>query len=113
MSGQLTKQIVLGHLSIADNVFDAMGHSGPGGYNPGWCGFHAVQYQKLNPNDPSSHYHFDIAIKDAKGNVIGTVGMVDAPANQGFSVGSRLPSLLIVTAQNVDNDGSSPAPFRR
>jgi len=30
--------------------------------------------------------------------------MVDAPANEGSNVGSRLPWLLIVTAQNVDAD---------
>lgn len=65
---------------------------------------HVVQYQKANPNDPSSHYRLDVTIKDAKGMVIGTVGMVDAPSGQGVSVASRLLVNLIVIAQNIDSD---------
>ena len=93
-----------GHLAIADAVFEAAGRTGPGGFKAGWCGFHVTQYQKGNPNDPASHYHLDISVKDASGAVIGTVGYQDAPSGQVVHCPSRLPNDVIVTAQNVDAD---------
>ncbi|KAL8691243.1 MAG: hypothetical protein Q9218_003483 [Villophora microphyllina] len=73
-------------------------------YTPGWCGVHVTQYQKQNPNDPSSHYHLDVTIYDAAQKEIGKVTNQDAPGAQGVDVTSALPYVLIVTAQNVDAD---------
>lgn len=76
-----------------------------GVYVPGWCGLHVTQYQKHEPNsNPTGDYKLDITIKDAAGGIIGgTTGAV-AKAGVGVPVDSRLPLVLIVTAQNVDND---------
>lgn len=96
----------IGHLSIADGAFTAMGHTAQrGGFASGWCGFHITQWQKLNPNDPSSHYRIDITIKDANGMIVATAGMLDAPSGFVNSLqGTRLPLPLTVVAQNVDKD---------
>lgn len=65
---------------------------------------HVTQYQKANPDDPSSHYHLDITIFDAAQKEIGRVTNQDAPAGQGVGVTSALPWVFIATAQNVDDD---------
>lgn len=73
-------------------------------YSPGWCGVHVVQHQKTNPDDPASHYHLDVTIFDNAQKQIGQVLNQDAPSGQGVDVDSALPYVLIVTAQNVDED---------
>lgn len=65
---------------------------------------HVTQYQKENPSDPSSHYHLDVTLYDGAQKEIGKVTNQDAPAGQGVGVTSALPWVLIVTAQNVDDD---------
>ena len=65
---------------------------------------HVTQYQKENPSDPSSHYHLDVTLYDGAQVEIGKVTNQDAPSGQGVGVTSALPWVLIVTAQNVDDD---------
>ena len=67
-----------------------------------------VQYQK-NEGDPdstggNSNYRFDITIKDDQQELVGELYYADAPGGQGVDVDSALPWVLIVTAQNVDDD---------
>lgn len=83
---------------------DSQGPVNDRGYAPGWCGLHVTQHQKVNPSDPNSHYKFDITIKDSNEDVIGSVSGADAPANVGVGVTSKLPWVVVVTAQNVDAD---------
>ena len=83
---------------------DSQGAVNDRGYAPGWCGLHVTQHQKVNPSDPNSHYLFDITIKDSNEDVIGSVSGADAPANVGVGVTSKLPWVVVVTAQNVDAD---------
>lgn len=73
-------------------------------YTPGWCGVHVTQYQKSNPSDPNSHYKLDITIKDGAQVQIGSVLGADAPAEVAVDVGSALPYVLEVIAQNGDDD---------
>lgn len=67
-----------------------------------------AQYQK-NEGDPAStggnsDYRFDITIKDDQQELVGELDHADAPGGQGVNVDSALPLVLIVTAQNVDDD---------
>jgi hypothetical protein len=64
------------------------------------CAFHVTQYQKPDPSKDS--YKFDVIIKDANGNEIGSV--YGAVATGPIEVKSSLPLPLIVTAGNVDAD---------
>ena len=74
-------------------------------YKPGWCGLHVTQYQKHEANsNPTGDYKLDIAIKDAAGVTIGTNFGAVARSGVGVDVTSKLPYVLIVTAQDVDND---------
>lgn len=74
-------------------------------YVSGSCGLHVKQYQKTEPNsNPGPNYLFDISIFDASGAPIGGVQRANAPAFQGVAVSSQLPYLVILTAQNVDQD---------
>ena len=68
------------------------------------CDVHIVQYQQANPDDPTSPYHLDLTIYDGAGAQIGQVLNQDAPSGQGVDVDSALPYVLIVTAQNVDEE---------
>ena len=77
----------------------------PKRYAPGWCGVHVTQYQRHEPNsNPGPNYLLDITIVDAAGNRIGGVQRAEAPAFQGVAVSSQLPWMLIVTAENRDED---------
>ncbi|KAL9099814.1 MAG: hypothetical protein Q9163_004737 [Psora crenata] len=78
------------------------------GYNPGNCGVHVVQYQK-NEGKPDStggttNYRFDIQISDGQLEPVGELDYADAPGGQGVDVDSALPYVLVVTAENVDDD---------
>ncbi|MCJ1425220.1 hypothetical protein MMC29_003108 [Sticta canariensis] len=76
-----------------------------GAYATGWCGVHVTQYQKNEANsNPTGDYKFDITIKDAAGATIGTNYGAVAPNGVGVGVTSKLPWVLIVTAQAVDDD---------
>lgn len=112
---------------IGDQEDPADPDSTPGvgtGYYPGNCGVHVKQvsfiyplvcyllkikqYQK-NEGDPdstggTSNYRFDIQMKDDQGELVGELDYADAPGGQGVDVDSALPVVLIVTAQNVDDD---------
>lgn len=83
---------------------DSQGPVNDRGYAPGWCGLHVTQHQKVNQSDPNSHYQFDITIKDNNEDVIGSVSGADTLANIGIGVTSKLPWVVVVTAQNVDED---------
>ncbi|KAL6713990.1 hypothetical protein ACLMJK_008484 [Lecanora helva] len=91
-----------------DNLAGCDLENGPvpakGKYTPGWCGVHVTQHQKKNPDDPSSHYSLDVTIYDGAEQEIGSVTGQDAPGGQGVDVDSKLPYVLIVTAQQVDAD---------
>lgn len=74
-------------------------------YAPGWCGVHVTQYQKNEPNsNPTGDYKFDITIKDDSGATIGTNFGAVAQDGVGVEVTSKLPWVLIVAAQKVDDD---------
>ena len=67
-----------------------------------------AQYQK-NEGEPDStggttNYRFDIVIQDDQQERIGELDYADAPGGQGVDVDSALPLVLIVTAQDVDDD---------
>ena len=74
-------------------------------YTPGWCGVHVTQFQKNEADsNPTGNYLLSVTIFDAAQKQIGQVEKVDAPSGQGVNVDSVLPYVLIVTAQNVDDD---------
>ena len=76
-----------------------------GAYATGWCGVHVTQYQKHEANsNPTGDYKLDITIKDASGATIGTNYGAVAPNGVGVGVTSKLPWVLVVTAQAVDDD---------
>ncbi|MCJ1469288.1 hypothetical protein MMC07_007921 [Pseudocyphellaria aurata] len=74
-------------------------------YASGWCGVHVTQYQKNEPkSNPTGDYKFDITIKDDSGATIGTNYGAVAQNGVGVDVTSKLPWVLVVTAQRVDDD---------
>lgn len=74
-------------------------------YEPGQCGVHVKQYQKNEANSNlNPDYQFDITVKDALQAQIGQVLSADAPGGVAVNVDSALPSVLLVTAGNVDSD---------
>lgn len=93
-----------GHNAIKDVILASYAANPPhwGSFVPGWCGVHVIQYQKPDPS--TDNYSLDVKIYDAGGNAIGQVDGADAPAGVGVGVTSALPYVLIVTAQNVDDD---------
>ena len=103
--GSAVKEVVRVNPENDDQETIKGGSSTAGLYVPGWCGLHVTQYQKHEPkSNPTGDYKLDITIKDATGAIIGgTTGAV-AKAGVGVGIDSRLPFVLTVTAQNVDND---------
>lgn len=93
-----------GHNAIKDVHLDSYRNNPPhwGSYSPGWCGVHVIQYQK--PDPATDNYSLDVTIKDAAGITIGSIEGADAPAGKGVDVTSALRYVLVVTAQNVDDD---------
>lgn len=93
-----------GHNAIKDVILASYAANPPhwGSFVPGWCGLHVIQHQKPDPS--RDNYTLDIKIFDASGNPIGEVDGADAPSGVGVGVDSALPYVLIVTAQNVDDD---------
>ncbi|KAH8832495.1 hypothetical protein DL96DRAFT_1676921 [Flagelloscypha sp. PMI_526] len=67
----------------------------------GFCGMHVTQFQKPDPS--KDNYKLDIKLFNAVQAPIGaTSGPTDAPANHPIDFTSKLPFVMIVTAQNVD-----------
>lgn len=95
---------IIGHNAIKDVILASYAANPPhwGSFVPGWCGLHVIQYQK--PDPAVDNYSLDVEIFDSKGNSIGKVEYADAPAGVGVGVTSALPYVLIVTAQNIDDD---------
>lgn len=102
---------------MADNTLDPdnhdrdLKHTASGlAYLPGSCGVHVTQYQKnegpaaANGAGGTSNYRFDITLFDNNRVQIGRVLLADAPGGAGVGVTSALPWVLIVTAENVDDD---------
>ncbi|KAL8968151.1 MAG: hypothetical protein Q9197_005039 [Variospora fuerteventurae] len=88
---------------------DSQGPVGEAGYATGWCGMHVVQYQKEEPaadpaSDPKANYHLDVTLYDSNEDKIGEVLGAEAPAGEAVSVFSKLPHVMLVTAQKVDAD---------
>lgn len=79
---------------------DSDGPVNEAGYRPGWCGIHVTQHQKPDPAKDS--YKFDIAISDVNEDIIGEVKSVEA--NEGYTLTSKLPLGLVVTAGDIDSD---------
>ncbi|KAL8724555.1 MAG: hypothetical protein Q9181_006778, partial [Wetmoreana brouardii] len=73
-------------------------------FTPGWCTMHVIQYQKPDPS--KDNYKFDVTIFDASDPPvnIGSLAGIDAPANQGREIKSRLPHPVVLKAGNVDAD---------
>ncbi|KAH8823206.1 hypothetical protein DL96DRAFT_1818962 [Flagelloscypha sp. PMI_526] len=73
------------------------------GFASGNCGIHVTQFQKPDPS--KDNYKLDIKLFDSVQAPIGdSGGQKDAPANKAVEVTSKLPNVMIVTAQNVDAD---------
>ncbi|KAH8824251.1 hypothetical protein DL96DRAFT_202912 [Flagelloscypha sp. PMI_526] len=73
------------------------------GFASGNCGIHVTQFQKPDPS--KDNYKLDIQLFDAVQTPMGNSGgQKDAPANAPIEVTSKLPNVMIVTAQNVDED---------
>ncbi|KAH8809633.1 hypothetical protein DL96DRAFT_1821880 [Flagelloscypha sp. PMI_526] len=73
------------------------------GFAPGFCGMHVTQFQKPDPS--KDNYKLDIKLFDSVQTPIGaTDGPQDAPANVPINLDSKLPFVMIVTAQNIDDD---------
>ena len=70
------------------------------GYATGWCGVHVTQHQKPDPSKDS--YKFDIRINDSNEDNIGEIKGVEA--NAGYTLTSKLPHGLVVTAGAIDAD---------
>ena len=56
------------------------------------------------PPDRKSHYRLDVTVKDGQSKTGGTIGHVDAPAEQQINAGSRLQYFVSVTAQGAGHD---------
>lgn len=66
---------------------------------------HVRQYQKdEGTENPTTNYEVEITLYDAKQNVIGDSGQVDAPANQNVDVEGSLPKVFTLVAGTVDKD---------
>lgn len=78
--------------------------TGTAKYKPGYCGLHITHYQKPDPSKDG--YTIEVLLKDADSMIFGnTLGVVDArgPVSvKGF--GGQLPSDLVVTTGDVDDD---------
>ncbi|KAL8877993.1 MAG: hypothetical protein Q9215_005081 [Flavoplaca cf. flavocitrina] len=90
-------------------TLDSKGPTNDAGYAPGSCGVHVVQHQKINPagdpaTDREAHYHLDITVYDNNQEKIGEVLGAEAPAGKAVNVYSKLPFVLLVTAQEEDAD---------
>ncbi|KAH8832496.1 hypothetical protein DL96DRAFT_1704558 [Flagelloscypha sp. PMI_526] len=73
------------------------------GFASGNCGIHVTQFQKPDPS--KDNYKLDIKLFDAIQTPIGdSAGPQAAPANGGVDVTSKLPNVMVVTAQNIDED---------
>ncbi|KAI4207531.1 MAG: hypothetical protein LQ346_000463 [Caloplaca aetnensis] len=88
---------------------DSQGPTNEQGYAGPWCGVHVIQYQKKNPagdpaTDPEAQYHMDVKIFDHNEDPIGEVLGAEAKAGQAVGVTGKLPYVMLVTAQNVDED---------
>ncbi|KAI4139973.1 MAG: hypothetical protein L6R39_006023 [Caloplaca ligustica] len=88
---------------------DSQGPTNDRGYAPGSCGVHVTQYQKKDPAaDPKTNedgdYHLDVRIFDNNQDLIGEVKGARALAGQAVNEDSKLPWVLLVTAQSVDSD---------
>ncbi|KAL9042181.1 MAG: hypothetical protein Q9180_000780, partial [Flavoplaca navasiana] len=65
--------------------------------------------QKINPagdpaTDPEAHYRLDITVYYNNQDKIGEVLGAEAPAGKAVNVNSKLPFVLLVTAQEEDAD---------
>ncbi|KAL8895214.1 MAG: hypothetical protein Q9192_003775 [Flavoplaca navasiana] len=90
-------------------TLDSQGPTNDARYAPGSCGVHVVQHQKVNPaedpaTDPEAHCHLDITFYDNNQDKIGEVLGAEAPAGKAVNVNSKLPHVLLVTAQVEDVD---------
>lgn len=75
---------------------------GDGGYAPGQCGIHIIQYQKPVPGvDP---YSLEISIKDANGDEVGKKSKTAVPENI-LSVTSKLPHTVDIATGEEDHQG--------
>ncbi len=88
---------------------DSQGPTNEAGYAGPWCGVHVTQYQKKNPagdpaTDPEAQYHLDVKLYDHNEDPIGEVLNAEAKAGQAVGVTGKLPYVMLVTAQNVDED---------
>lgn len=88
---------------------DSQGPVNSAGYAGGWCGIHVVQHQKEDPasdpaSDPKANYHLDVTLYDSNEDKIGEVLGAEAPAGKPVEVNSKLPWVMLVTAQKVDAD---------
>lgn len=80
---------------------------GKGGYTPGWCGVHVVQYQKNEgPGSDTADYRLTVTIFDGQQVEIGASNdtLVDAPTGEFVSFSSKLPSPLGIQAGATDDD---------
>ena len=92
---------------IGEAAFGISNYNPPttqGGFAPGWCTMHVVQYQK-NEYGTGDQYAFDVVIFDNNKVEIGSVQKeaVD-PTSLSISVDSALPNAVVIIAGNVDSD---------
>ncbi|KAI9797895.1 MAG: hypothetical protein M1833_005095 [Piccolia ochrophora] len=85
---------------VGDTTFDSNIPHGAGGYAPGPCGMHILQYQKPDPSkDP---YSLEVSLKDANGDEVGRLDKTEMRAPQ--VIKGKLPVEVTVNTGAEDKD---------